>query len=149
MRRIFALLLLITLFTLTLPEASSALSLLNKTKVEDRAPTVAGNAGFSTETNRNTLTELTATIINAFLSLLGVFFLGLLVYAGFRWMNAQGNEEEVTKAKNIITQAVIGLAIILAAYVISYFVVSALQEKTLRANVVEEDADFVGPPRAP
>ena len=41
-------------------------------------------------------------------------------------MTAKGNEEQVSKSKNLIRDAIIGIIIVLAAYVISYFVVDAL-----------------------
>lgn len=50
---------------------------------------------------------------------IGVTFLGLMLYAGYIWMMARGNEQEVAKAKNIIIYAVIGLVVILAAYAIT------------------------------
>ena len=84
------------------------------------------------DTTKNDPITLAATVIRAFLGLLGVIFLVLLVYAGYRWMNAQGEEEEVTKAKKIIAQAVIGLIIVLSAYAISYFVTFKLEQATLR-----------------
>ncbi len=62
-------------------------------------------------------------ILNAFLSVFGVVFLGLMVYGGYKWMIAQGREEEITKAKNIIKSAIIGLGISLIAYAITYFTV--------------------------
>jgi len=45
----------------------------------------------------------------------------LMVYAGFLWMTAGGVEENVTKAKSLLMQAVIGLAIVLSAYSITIF----------------------------
>jgi len=50
----------------------------------------------------------------------------LLIYAGFLWMTAQGDDKLVTKAKDIIRQAVIGLIVIIAAFSISNFVLSSL-----------------------
>lgn len=57
---------------------------------------------------------VTATylIIQVILSLLGTGFLVLLLYAGWLWLTARGNEEQITKAKQIIMQAVIGFIII-------------------------------------
>ena len=54
-----------------------------------------------------------------------------MVYGGYLWMTARGNEEEVTKAKNLIKAAIIGLIIVLAAYAISIFVIKLVGEKTL------------------
>jgi len=65
-------------------------------------------------------------VIQAFLSVFGVVFLSLIVYGGYIWLKAQGRDEEVKKAKDTIRSAIIGLAITLAAYTISYFVVQNL-----------------------
>ena len=50
---------------------------------------------------------------------IGVTFLIIMIYAGYTWMMARGNEQEVEKAKNIIIYAVIGLVVILAGYAIT------------------------------
>ncbi len=59
------------------------------------------------------------SLLGAALSLLGVIFLLLMIYGGFRWMLARGNEQEIEKAKNLIQAAVIGLMIVLSAYAIT------------------------------
>ncbi|MDP2708800.1 MAG: hypothetical protein Q8O93_01995 [bacterium] len=66
------------------------------------------------------------TVISAFLGLLGIIFLILIIYAGYNWMTAQGDEDKVTKAKDTLARAIIGLIIIIAAYSITYFVFNAL-----------------------
>jgi len=72
------------------------------------------------------LSGIIATGVKAVLSLLGIIFLVLIIYAGFNWMTAQGDEEKVTLAKNTLTRAIIGLIIITAAYSITYFVFNSL-----------------------
>ena len=69
---------------------------------------------------------LVGKIINGVLGLLGVVFLCFMVYGGYLWMTAGGKEDRVTKAKDILTNSTIGLAIVLAAYAFTYFVVSKL-----------------------
>jgi heme/copper-type cytochrome/quinol oxidase subunit 2 len=69
---------------------------------------------------------ITSAIITTVLGLLGIIFVVLLIFAGFQWMTAEGNEEKVEKSKATITRAIIGLAIIIAAYAITYFVFNAL-----------------------
>lgn len=61
-------------------------------------------------------------IIGVILSFLGVIFLLLIIYGGFLWMTAAGNEEKVTKAKKIIQNSIVGLIIVIAAYAITVFV---------------------------
>ena len=60
--------------------------------------------------------------INKDSTFLGISFVGLMIYAGFTWMLAGGNKEKVTKATSIIRGAVIGLAMVLAAYAITTFI---------------------------
>lgn len=69
---------------------------------------------------------LIGKIIAVVLSMIGILFFLLILYAGFTWMMAMGNSETVTKAKGIIEAAVIGLVLISAAYAISSFVFSKL-----------------------
>lgn len=80
-------------------------------------------AGFSEDTS---LEARIGTIISVVLGFVGVIFLGLTLYGGFIWMIARGNEQEIEKAKKLIEAAVIGLAIVFAAYAITYFVISRL-----------------------
>ena len=68
------------------------------------------------------ISKFLGTIVSVFLSLLGVIFIGLMIYAGYNWMTAQGEEEKVTKAKDTIRQSIIGLVLVIAAYAIWLFV---------------------------
>lgn len=76
------------------------------------------------------LAEVISTIIKAVLSFLGVILVILLIYGGFLWMTAAGNEESIAKAKKIIISAFIGLTIVLSAYVITYYVLDKILEAT-------------------
>jgi len=71
-----------------------------------------------------------ASIINVALGLLGIIAVVIFVYAGFLWMTAAGNDEQVTKAKTMMIQSVVGMAIILSAYAIVNFVVVSLLDAT-------------------
>lgn len=65
-------------------------------------------------------------IIKGALSLLALIFLIIMVFSGYRWMTASGNEESVTKSKDAIKRAIIGLVIIMMAYAITYFIFQKL-----------------------
>ena len=67
-----------------------------------------------------------ANIIRVALGLLGIIFLVLLLYGGYLWMTAGGNEEQVGSAKKILLNSIIGLLIILSAYGIVIFVMRML-----------------------
>jgi hypothetical protein len=87
-------------------------------------------SGIGYDTN-SSVEIVIGSIIQTALSLIGIFFLILIIIGGYQWMTAGGNEESITKAKNRIKNATIGLVIVLAAYAISYFVVDILIGQTL------------------
>lgn len=93
---------------------------------------VGTNAGLATTggTPNSDLATIIGSIISVVLGLLGVIFLLLTIYAGFLWMTAQGNEEQVQKATGILKNAIIGLIVTLAAYSIATFVVSQVSTAT-------------------
>lgn len=92
---------------------------------QNMAKDVATKSGYENASD-TTLSQTVGKYIRVALSLVGTIFLALTVYAGFLWMTASGNEEQVTKATDIIKMAVIGLAITLAAYSITAFVISKI-----------------------
>ncbi len=65
-------------------------------------------------------------IINIVLSILGILLVVLIIYAGFLWMTAGGNEDQISKAKKIMINAIIGLVLILFAWSITYFIMMRL-----------------------
>ena len=83
----------------------------------------AGKAGFSDDAS---IGDIVSKVIQAFLGLLGIIFIILMLYGGYQWMTARGNEEQVNKAKETIQRAVIGLVIVLSAYAITYFIFTRL-----------------------
>lgn len=92
---------------------------------------LAGNAGYE-NADANSALILVQTVINVFLSVIGVLLLVYILYAGYNWLTAQGEEEKVTRAKDTITRAIIGAIIIIGAYAISMFVMSRLEKGTLK-----------------
>lgn len=70
--------------------------------------------------------SVVSILIQSFFSLLALIFIILIIIAGYDWMTAQGDETKVTKAKDTIQRAIIGLIIIIAAYAITYFVFNYL-----------------------
>lgn len=86
----------------------------------------ASSGGYDTAKEKTSPDFIIETVIQTALSFLGVVFTILIVYGGYLWMAAQGNEEQVIKAKNLMTAATTGLVIVISAYAISYFVLSEL-----------------------
>ncbi|MDP2631063.1 MAG: pilin [Candidatus Uhrbacteria bacterium] len=85
------------------------------------------NTGTLSGYANKTLPDAVGNVIYAAISILGVVLIILIVYAGFKWMLAQGEEQKTKEALSLITNSIIGLIIVLAAYAISYFVISSLK----------------------
>lgn len=74
----------------------------------------------------STAGSVVATVIEAFLGFLGIIFVIQMIYAGFSWMTAAGNDDQVKKATALIRRSIIGLIIIVSAYAITYTVFTLL-----------------------
>lgn len=68
------------------------------------------------------LKDTVVNIINWVLGLLGIVAVIMILWGGFTWLTAAGNEEKVEKAREVISAAVIGLVIILLAWAIVNYV---------------------------
>jgi len=74
--------------------------------------------------------EIIAKLVNIALGLLGIVFFLLLLFAGWKWMTARGDTGKTEEATKLITQAVVGLIIILSAKAISTFAIEQLVNST-------------------
>jgi len=87
-----------------------------------------GKAGFDVKTP-DQLPIIIGTVIKTALGVVGVVFLVLMVYAGYIWMIARGDESKTEKAKDTIVNCVIGIIIVVGAYAITTYLVTALNPK--------------------
>jgi len=85
-------------------------------------------AGYDKADLNKELPQIIGKFIRALLTFLGIIFLLLMIYGGYTWMLARGNENEVEKAKNTIKNAIIGLLVVAGAYSITYFVSYSLYD---------------------
>lgn len=102
---------------------------------------ITGQTGFSevgqTAYGNTTPTDIRITIakiINIVLGFVGVIFIALIIFAGFQYMTAAGNEDQTKKAVGLLRNAVIGLVIILAAWLITRYSIIVLG-KAVNNNV--------------
>ena len=115
-------LLLLPLFNPTSCLATSAegnaLNIFEKTGIE---------SGFTSATNEApNIYQIIGFIVNIVLSFTGVIFLVLVIAGGFMWMTASGNDEKVKKGRDLVLQSIIGLTIVLVAFLLTNFVVAKL-----------------------
>jgi cysteine-rich repeat protein len=92
----------------------------------DGLETVGDSTGLGSEDPR----IIVANIIRIGLTLLGVVAVVIVLYGGFTWMTAGGDEEKVSRAKRILVNGGIGLVIILLSWTITTFIISALVNAT-------------------
>lgn len=76
----------------------------------------------SVGSDSNFIQSFAGRVIGVVLSFVGVIFLILMIYAGISWMTAVGNEQQITKARDLLINSIIGLIIVFAAYAITAFV---------------------------
>lgn len=62
------------------------------------------------------LRGIVLTIVNFFLTFLGLLAVVMVIYGGFLYVSSAGNEENVNKAKKILMYAVIGIIIIVVSF---------------------------------
>ncbi len=79
-----------------------------------------------------TVQSAIGTIINAILSVVGALFFGLIVYGGVLWMISRDEEKKKNKATELITNSVMGLVIVLGAYVLVKFITTSLAQGVLK-----------------
>ncbi|MBI2484843.1 VWA domain-containing protein [Candidatus Uhrbacteria bacterium] len=103
------------------------------------SPITEGLGDFATQAGFGGTSDIRliiARLVRAAITFSGVVLIGMILYAGFLWMLSKGEEEKVRKARGMIINAVIGLAIILASFAIAQFVISSLVGATSQNNVI-------------
>ncbi len=95
----------------------------------DLAGRAAGSAGYA-QVTETSFSETLGTLVKGALSFVGVIFLILMIYAGYLWMTARGDEGQVDRATDIIRTAIIGFIITMGAYSITAFVVPLILART-------------------
>jgi ABC-type Fe3+ transport system permease subunit len=70
---------------------------------------------------------IVAAVIEILLRVAGLFAVAFVMYAGFQYLTSQAEPEKVTRAKNTIINALIGLAIAILASVIVNFIAGSVQ----------------------
>jgi hypothetical protein len=126
------LLVIVTIFVTVIPAfflginanaQSNATNLFGGNGLEEN---IQGSTGLGNADPR----EMAAAIINVILGFLGIIAVLLILYAGFLWMTAMGDEGKVETAKKLMGAGIIGLVIILMAFGIAQFVMNAIYQAT-------------------
>ena len=77
-------------------------------------------------TASGSLPQVIFDLVTYALILVGILALAALIYGGFRYITAMGNEEQINEAKKIILYAVVGIVVIGLAAVVVNFVIGGI-----------------------
>jgi len=106
--------------------AVPALALAEDNALIKRLKIVGGGGGYQTNDQIASTPIIIGLLLKAFLSFLGITFVTLMVIAGYKWMTAQGNEEDITKAKQTIRASIIGTVVAISGWAIWDFVFDSI-----------------------
>jgi hypothetical protein len=127
-----AALFILSVFFLTSLPAATAAGIGDWQTRLDQGAGDQGAALYNTEQEATTAQTI-AKYLGALLMItpfLGFILVALLILAGYQWMTAAGNSEKVEIAKKRIRNALIGIIILTAIYLIAYFIISRLSYVT-------------------
>ena len=77
--------------------------------------------------NGNSLQTAAGGGLKYAISLVGVAALAMYVYAGFLWMIASGNSEQLKKARSILIWTTVGVGAVIFGYALIDFIVTTMQ----------------------
>jgi cbb3-type cytochrome oxidase subunit 3 len=94
--------------------------------LKDAGNNLEGISGAGGVTLSSDVEGMANRVVRSIFYLLGTIFLILVIYGGIVWMKAAGRDEEVARAKRIVSTSVIGIIVLMMSYAITIFVMSRL-----------------------
>lgn len=88
------------------------------------------NADPSGADPKKTPGQIIGTLVKAVLAFTGTVAFLIFLYGGFMWMTARGNDEQVKKAKQYLTNGIVGTIVIILAYSVTYYITDILFKAT-------------------
>ena len=79
----------------------------------------------------SSLPALIASIIEILLFIAGAIAVLFVVIGGYYWMTAKGNDEQAEKGRKTLTNAIIGIVVVIMAYVIINVIVRLVSYGTV------------------
>jgi len=87
---------------------------------------LAAEEGIKNPISFSSLEALIANIVKSMLGLTAVLAVGFIVYGGFLYITAAGDDSQIKKGKEALMGAIIGIIVIGLAYAIVQFVIGAV-----------------------
>lgn len=85
------------------------------------------NGEFCKASNTSDLNKVIKSVVNVLLFLIGSVSVVVIIISGFRMVVSGGNSDSVSKARNSILYAAIGIVVSLMAYAIVNFVLNQIK----------------------
>jgi len=89
----------------------------------DYSTTTLKSKAFNDLSKISSIDILMSRGINAMIMFMGSIALALIIYAGFLWMTAGGNESKIEKARTIMVWTMLGTVAIGASYAFIRFII--------------------------
>lgn len=83
------------------------------------------DVAISGDIDKRPLGEVVLSMVNFFIGFLGFLAVIMFVYAGVLWVTSGGNDEQITKAKKIMTYAALGIIVVILSFSIVRFITSS------------------------
>ncbi len=112
----------IVLFFISLQYKNTAFA---KKTIEDASSALESAVG-PTGLPQNEIATYIGSVAQWLFGILGLLFFVLTLYAGITWFLARGEEEKITKSRQTLIAAVIGLIITVSGYAIASFITNAI-----------------------
>ncbi len=80
--------------------------------------------------SNNNLPEIIANLVGYVLSFIALIAVIMIIFGGFQWLTAAGDDERISSAKRTISSAIIGLVIVFLAWSIVSFVIGGITNQS-------------------
>ncbi|TSC56474.1 MAG: Uncharacterized protein G01um101418_319 [Parcubacteria group bacterium Gr01-1014_18] len=97
--------------------------------LQDIAREGFGDTDYQAGREEFTFFFIVGVVVFWILRVVGVILLLVIIYAGFLWLTAGGNSDQVDQAKKWVTNGTIGIFIIATAYLIVGFLIGAFLQR--------------------
>ena len=105
---------------------SFSLTVLSAETPNDNPMSLLEGAGqgaqYNVSVDESTVPKIIGQIVAIVLGFVGSIFFIMIIYSGFQWMTAGGNEEKVKQSKTRMINGIMGMVIVVAAYFITWLI---------------------------
>lgn len=77
-------------------------------------------------TNQGGPIKIVTNVVQFLLGFLGLLAVILILYGGYKWMTDQGTGKGIDEAKKMISAGVVGLVIIVSAFIVAEWVITQI-----------------------